>query len=156
MRAYAREVGLDPEETVRRFVEAFPPETEEQAPAAASHAIDAETYESGRRAVKILLRVVGVVIVGLAAALVYWKLRATPTAVPPPVADPPAVAQPAPVPAAPVPTGPGTETSAAPEVHAATPPPAAGTQAPATGGPEPAAIAPSVPAGAGRVIGRSR
>jgi cytoskeleton protein RodZ len=144
VRSYAREVGLDPEDTVRRFVEAFPPESEEAEPAAASRAIDAETYESGRRAVKILLRVVGVVIVGLAAALVYWKLRATPAAVPPPVADPPAVAQPASVPAAPVPTGQGTETQPAPEATAATPLPAPGTQAPATGGPEPTATAPSV------------
>ncbi len=132
VRAYAREVGLDPEDTVRRFVDAFPPDSEDAEPAAASRAMDEETYESGRRAARILLRVLGVVIVGTAAVLVYWKLQQrSPAAPTPAVAEPPAVSSP--LPAAPLVPAP------APEIPPATSAPASVPAAAETPGVVPAA-----------------
>jgi cytoskeletal protein RodZ len=83
VRAYAREVGLDPEETVERFVESFPPEAEERAPVAAGQAVDAEGFESGRRAAMTLLQVLGISVLVVLAVAVYRSMRPTPTAQPP-------------------------------------------------------------------------
>lgn len=83
VRAYAREVGLDPEETVERFVESFPPEAEERAPVAAAQAVDAEGFESGRRAAVTLLQVLGISVLVVLAVAVYRSMRPTPTAQPP-------------------------------------------------------------------------
>jgi cytoskeletal protein RodZ len=144
VRAYAREVGLDPEDTVRRFVEAFPPEPEDAEPAAASRAIDVETYESGRRVARILLRVAGVAIVGLAAALIYWKLRQAPAPVVPPVVEPPAVSQPAPAQPTPAPTSPGTGPQASTEPAPSATPSTTEAPGPTTTSPDTSA-APSAP-----------
>ncbi len=104
VRAYAREVGLDPEETVTRFVAAFPPDAEEMTPVAA-RSVDAESFESGRRTAITVFQIVGLSVLIIVVALVYVNLRPTP-AVPAeptpavtPAAPPPQTAMPAPPPA---------------------------------------------------------
>lgn len=83
VRAYAREVGLDPEETVERFVESFPPEAEERVPVAQSQAVDAEGFESGRRVAMTLLQVLGISVLVVLAVAVYRSMRPDPVAQPP-------------------------------------------------------------------------
>ena len=78
VRAYAREVGLDPEDTVVKFIEAFPPESEEQTPAAASHAVDAESFESGRRTAVTLLQILGISVLVVIIVAVYRSTRSAP------------------------------------------------------------------------------
>jgi cytoskeletal protein RodZ len=121
VRAYAREVGLDPEETVERFVESFPPEAEERAPVAAAQAVDAEGFESGRRAAMTLLQVLGISVLVVLAVAVYRSMRPAPTAQPPapaitePVREAPPAAPPAAEaePPAAVPPGAGAQVPAA-------------------------------------------
>ena len=134
VRAYAREVGLDPEETVGRFVESFPPEAEERTPVAAAQAVDAEGFESGRRAAMTLLQVLGISVLVVLAVAVYRSMRPTPTAQPPapvitePVRENPPAAPaaaeaepPAAVPAASTTTGPAAAEAGAGEPFVATP-----------------------------------
>lgn len=104
VRAYSREVGLDPEETVERFISSFPPEAEERAPVAAAQAVDAEGFESGRRAAMTLLQVLGISVLVILAVAMYRSMRTAPQA--PPAA--PAVER-LPDPIAAVPAGGGTE-----------------------------------------------
>lgn len=128
VRAYAREVGLDPEETVERFIGSFPPEADERAPAAAAQAVDAEGFESGRRAAITLLQVLGICVLVILAVAMYRSMRSAPQ-VPPPASN--IEREPDPAPA--VPAGGATE-----------PPPA--TPATEPGGQPPAAGAAPVPA----------
>lgn len=133
VRAYSREVGLDPEETVERFINSFPPEAEERAPVAAAQAVDAEGFESGRRAAMTLLQVLGISVLVILAVAMYRSMRTAPQA--PPAA--PAVER-VPDPVAVAPGRSGTEPAPA------TPTTEAGSQPPAAGGvPVPAeAVAP--------------
>jgi cytoskeleton protein RodZ len=102
VRAYAREVGVDPEAAVARFVEAFPEASGvEDMPSAAS-AVEAESLEQGRRSVKIAAGVIGVAaLVAVAGFLYYSNVRPAAQPDPPAAVQPPAVNAPAPAPAAP-------------------------------------------------------
>jgi len=155
VRAYAKEVGLDPETTVGRFVEAFRPELEEQSPAAASQAVDPESFESGRRTAIALLQVVGLSVLVVIAVAAYRNMRPAPVAPPPPV-EAPAPAPPAPpvseavtpdpdpAPAA----GPATPTETTPSVTT----PAGTGQPPATMPPAEALPRPAASPAAGAVV----
>jgi cytoskeletal protein RodZ len=86
VRAYAREVGLDPEAAVASFVAAFPAEAGADDMPSATSAVEAETFESRRRVVRGLLRLLGVVaLVALVGFLYYWSVRRN---APAPLADP--------------------------------------------------------------------
>jgi cytoskeletal protein RodZ len=89
VRAYAKEVGLDPEETVTRFVAAFPPDVEDMTPTAA-RTVDAESFESGRRTAITVFQLVGLSILIIVVALVYMNLRPSTAAPEPPPAPVPA------------------------------------------------------------------
>jgi cytoskeletal protein RodZ len=91
VRAYAREVGLDPEETVSRFIEAFPPDTDDRASAATSRFVDVESFESGRRTAIVLLQILGLSLLVIVAVLVYRNMH--------PVVQVPAEPPPIPAPA---------------------------------------------------------
>jgi cytoskeletal protein RodZ len=69
VRAYAREVGVDPEAAVARFVSAFPDDSGADEMPSATSAVEAETFEQGRHVVRLAARVLGVV--ALAAILVF-------------------------------------------------------------------------------------
>lgn len=97
VRSYAIEVGLDPDDTVRGFLERFQGET--AAPVAARQPVPDEesAFESQQRMAGVLLKLV-LVSVPLAAALLYFTLRARPRADQPasaPAAAAPAAAAPA-------------------------------------------------------------
>jgi cytoskeletal protein RodZ len=124
VRAYAKEVGLDPEETVTRFVAAFPPDVEDMTPTAA-RTVDAESFESGRRTAITVFQLVGLSILILVVALVYMNLRPSTAAPEPPPAPVPAPS----VSAAPVPRAEPTVTPAEPTGPPSAP--AGATQTPA-------------------------
>lgn len=151
VRAYAREVGLDPEETVNRFMAAFPPDTEEAAPQAPGRIVDADGFESQRRTAMTLFQIVGLSAVVLIAVAIYMNMRREPEVSTPP--EPPArmtfetqppASEPATSPAA---SGPGAigalpaATPAAGETAAAAPPTVVTTAAPAA--PQTSAAAPA-------------
>ena len=74
VRAYAREVGLDPEVAVARFVAAFPDDAGADDMPSATSAVEAETFESRRRVVRGLARLLGVVaLIALVVSLYYWS-----------------------------------------------------------------------------------
>jgi cytoskeleton protein RodZ len=93
VRAYAREVGLDPEETVRRFLAALPPDSAAARVHAPPSLVDQEeaVFESRQRVAAVVLRLV-LVSVPVAALLVYLSVgrgsrpavapSASPTAMP--------------------------------------------------------------------------
>jgi len=86
VRAYAREVGLDPEAAVASFVAAFPDDAGADDMPSATSAVEAETFESRRRVVRGLLRLLGVVVLlALVGFLSYWSLTRN---APAPLADP--------------------------------------------------------------------
>jgi cytoskeleton protein RodZ len=100
VRAYAREVGVDPEAAVARFVEAFPEASGAEDMPSAAGAVEAESLEQGRRSVKTAAGVIGVAaLVAVAGFLYYSSFRpraqpALPAAVQPPAANAPAPAAP--------------------------------------------------------------
>lgn len=146
VRAYAREVGLDPEETVNRFMAAFPPDTEEAAPQVPGRIVDADGFESQRRTAMTVFQIVGLSVVVLIAVAIYMNMRREPEVSTPP--EPPArvtfEAQP---PASEPPAAPGTSgPGAIGALPAATP--AAGDTTPAAppaGATSPAAAAAATP-----------
>ena len=77
VRSYAVEVGLNPEETVREFLDRFQGEPAAPTAAAAPPLSEDETnFESRRRMASLLLRVVIVVVVaGAAAAYAAYRWR---------------------------------------------------------------------------------
>lgn len=75
VRAYAKEVGLDPEETVARFVAAFPPEVEEPAPQSPGRIVDADGFESQRRTAMTLFQIVGLSVLVLVVVALYMNMR---------------------------------------------------------------------------------
>jgi cytoskeleton protein RodZ len=74
VRSYAREIGLDPDATVELFVSRFPAESA-PAPAPVSSSEDPVEFESGRRVATTLLQLVGLSVVVVVAALIYFNLR---------------------------------------------------------------------------------
>jgi len=76
VRAYAREVGLDPDVTAATFVSAFPDESGADDMPATTSAVEAESFEQRRRIVRILVRLVGVAaIVAILAVIYFSKFR---------------------------------------------------------------------------------
>ena len=117
VRSYALEVGLDPEETVREFLERFDGEAASAPPppaASVSVSDDESGFESQQRMAKVLFKLIAIS-VPLVAIILYFTLRGR-TARQEAAADDPApsAAQPAAAPAA-------------------TPPPVESTPAPQTG-----------------------
>jgi cytoskeletal protein RodZ len=76
VRAYAREVGVDPDVAVANFVSAFPDESgADEMPATAS-AVEAESFEQRRRVFRVVVRLLGVaVLVAILAFIYYSKFR---------------------------------------------------------------------------------
>jgi cytoskeleton protein RodZ len=73
VRAYAHEVGLDPEVAVANFVSAFPDESGAEDMPATTRAVEAESFQQGRRAIRLLLRVLGLALLAGVIALVYYS-----------------------------------------------------------------------------------
>lgn len=119
IRAYAQEVGLDPDRTIQDFIAELPPEaaTATAHPAALE---DGEKLESDRKAVATALRLVlvSLPIIGL---VIYYGTHRTPT----PPTSAPAVESHALAPETPVAPQPPPETVPAPPTAAATVPPVA-------------------------------
>lgn len=88
VRAYAREVGLDPEATVARFVDDFPESAAGEDGTGARTGDDPQLFESGRRAAVTVLQLVGISVLVVVAILIYFNTRPasvvpeTPSAVP--------------------------------------------------------------------------
>ncbi len=74
VRAYAREVGLDPEAIVEQFIDQFPPESALEGPVITSGE-DPEAFESGRRAATTFLQLVGISLVVIVAVFMYLNMR---------------------------------------------------------------------------------
>jgi len=130
VRAYAREVGLDPDAAVARFVAAFPDEAGADDMPATTSAVEAESFEQGRRVLRIALRLLGVALLVAFLVFIYLsRFRTSPVGAGPdraegpaasPVSEPPPPPQTQPLPPQPAPTA----TAGADEAKA--PQPAAG------------------------------
>jgi cytoskeletal protein RodZ len=134
VRAYAREVGVDAEAAVARFVAAFPEASGADEMPSTTSAVEVESFEQRRHAVTIAARVLGVaVLVAVAGFVVYYAgfmpgaKRAEPAAVQPPA---PQAVSPAPAPPRsplPAPSAASSEAAAVPAAEgvqdAAVPPP---------------------------------
>jgi cytoskeleton protein RodZ len=126
IRAYAQEVGLDPDRTIQDFIAELPPE----ASAATAHSVaveDGEQLDADRRAVATGLRLVlvAVPIVGL---VIYYGTHQSAPSPAPAVVESPAAQLPPPALPAVVPPAAG---QAAPEPAPGSPPVAAPAPAPA-------------------------
>jgi cytoskeletal protein RodZ len=108
VRSYAREVGLEPELAVANFVAAFPEESGAEDMPSATTAEDAETFQSRRRVVTTLVRLLAVSLVIVGLGLIYvtgWGSKAKPASsvsdprAMPPLRPPAAAQQATPVPA---------------------------------------------------------
>ncbi len=145
VRAYAREVGLDPDVAAANFVAAFPDESGADEMPATTSAVEAESFEQRRRVLRVFLRVVAAaLLVAILAFLYYSRFRPGWLAAGPAGGAPPAVAAVAPPPAPLQSPPPATQPApAVPEPAPAVPEPG-----PAVSEPEPAAtpIAPSASA----------
>ncbi len=136
VRAYAREVGLDPDAAVARFVSAFPAESGADDMPLATSAVEAESFEYRRRIVRVAARLLGVTLVAAFLVFVYYT-RIGPWSVGPgPGTGQAPAAYVPPTPPAGLPQSPPTQPASAP-VPVADPPVAAAAAAP----PEPAASA---------------
>jgi cytoskeleton protein RodZ len=97
VRSYAIEVGLDPEETVREFLERF--QNEPPPPAAVVHSVSDEesSFESQQRMAGVVLKLV-LISIPIVALILYFTLRdrgkRTAVAVEPPVTQAPAAPRP--------------------------------------------------------------
>jgi len=73
VRAYAREVGVDPDVAVANFVSAFPDESgADEMPATAS-AVEAESFEQRRRVFRVVVRLLGVAVLVAILAFIYYS-----------------------------------------------------------------------------------
>lgn len=88
LRAYAAEVGLDPEQTVRDFLGQFP---QDSAASGGRPIDDNDAIESDRRMAGTVARL-ALVSIPLAAAILYFGVRPSPVARPEQTAQPAAVA----------------------------------------------------------------
>jgi len=73
VRAYAREVGLDPDVAVANFVAAFPDESGADEMPATTSAVEAESFEQRRRVLRILVRLLGVAVLVAILAFIYYS-----------------------------------------------------------------------------------
>jgi cytoskeleton protein RodZ len=124
IRAYAQEVGLDPDRTIQDFIAELPPESA----AATAHPAaveDPEKLESDRKAVATAIRLV-LVSLPIAALVIYYGMhhRAPAVSAPPSSVETPDSTQTAPEPAAPA-----VASSAAPPAPSSEPPPPPPTRA---------------------------
>jgi cytoskeleton protein RodZ len=71
VRSYAIEVGLDPDETIQRFVAEFPETAVSPAQAAAEQQEEEEVHESNQQTATTFVRLIGISVV-LVAGLVYF------------------------------------------------------------------------------------
>ena len=125
VRAYAREVGLDPDVAAANFVAAFPEESGADEMPATTSAVEVESFEQRRRLLRVSLRVVAAaLLVAILAFLYYSRFRPGWLAAGPASGEPPAVAAVTPAPA-PLPSAP-------PAVEPAPSDPAAAAQPDAT------------------------
>ncbi len=163
VRAYAREVGLDPDAAVARFVAAFPDESGADDMPATTSAVEAESFEQGRRVIRIALRLMGVALLVAFLAFIYLsRFRTSPVGAGPdrvespaagPVSEPPPPPQNQPLPPQPAPAamqGAGSANAPQPAAGQAPVPaeaivPAPAVEAAAASGAQPAG-APSTPA----------
>ena len=74
IRAYAAEVGLDPERSIQEFIAQFPQESVAGGTGHASQVEEGETLESDRRAVETAFRLV-LVSLPIAAIVIYFGMR---------------------------------------------------------------------------------
>lgn len=128
VRAYAREVGLDPEATVSRFVSEFPDSASGDEGPTAAKGDDAESFESGRRVTMTVLQLAGISVLIVIAILVYLKTRPSPAV---PSEPPPARSDRQ----APGPSAPQGADAAPPQTAAPVEPGPVSAAAPGTGGP---------------------
>ena len=99
VRAYAREVGLDPDVAAANFVAAFPEESGADEMPATTSAVEVESFEQRRRLLRVSLRVVAAaLLVAILAFLYYSRFRPGWLAAGPAGGEPPAVAAVAPAP----------------------------------------------------------
>ena len=147
VRAYAREVGLDPEVTVSRFVAAFPDASGADDMPVPATPEQLESFDSQRRMAVTIVRLLGISLIVLVVALIVyslWQRRApaaqstqtsaegtTPaTEVPRPAVqlqEVPPASSPAPAVGTPAPAGPAaSEPAAAPQIPVSSAPAAAG------------------------------
>ena len=73
VRAYAREVGLDPDVAVASFVTAFPDESGADEMPATTRAVEVESFEQRRRVVRVLVRLLGVALLLAIVAFLYYS-----------------------------------------------------------------------------------
>lgn len=78
VRSYAREVGLDPETAVTRFLTAFPDESGADDRPKPAGGEDLEAFESRRKMVATLLQLLGASLLIVVMALLYYSLRGSP------------------------------------------------------------------------------
>ncbi len=97
VRSYAVEVGLDPDETVREFLNQFQGEPAPPSAVAARIPEGESTFESQQRMASVLLKLV-LISIPIAGAILYFTLRARPAS---PAVAPAPVEQPAPARSAP-------------------------------------------------------
>jgi cytoskeleton protein RodZ len=147
VRSYAREVGLDPDVVVAKFVSAFPEEAGADEMPATTSAVEAESFEMRRRVVRGLTRLLGAALLVAVIGFIYYSwLGRRPAAAGHEAGLPPAGTAGAVVPGVPQPKTQAPE--AAPNVAGRTEP-AAAVQAAAPSGAAaatPAAPAPPPPA----------
>jgi cytoskeleton protein RodZ len=147
VRSYAREVGLDPEVAVERFVAAFPDRTTTDATPNATMYDDPETFQSRRRVAMTFLQLLGVSLVLLVIVVIYYSLRpkaADPVRAIPEATQAPRTTPPPPVmnQAQPLTTAPGSASGAPPGAGTD---PAPATESPAPAGPSASAAATDAP-----------
>lgn len=135
VRSYAVEVGLNPEQTIREFVEAFPHESGVAGHTPSGEIEDNEAVESDRQTASTFLRLV-LISAPVAAIVIYLStVGRRPAADEVPPAATPAASAPAPVKPAPVPA------PEPPAVPAAAPAPSANPSSVPTTGSQPASAA---------------
>jgi cytoskeleton protein RodZ len=137
VRSYAREVGLDPESAVERFITAFPDLSSSDTTPTATGLDDRETFESRRRVATTVLQLLGVSLVVLVIIVIYYSLRpkaaepirAVPETAQEPRTPPAAPASPAMSQAQPLTAAPGPANGVTPGVADGPASPAAGPMA---------------------------
>lgn len=136
VRAYAREVGLDPDAAVAKFVSAFPAESGADEMPLATSAVEAESFEYRRRIVRVAARLLGVALIAAFLVFIYYtRIRPGSVGPGPGTGQAPAAYVP-PTPPAVLPQSPPAQPASTP-VPVADPPVAAAAAAP----PGPAASA---------------
>jgi cytoskeletal protein RodZ len=73
VRAYAREVGVDPDVAVANFVSAFPDESGADEMPATTSAVEAESFEQRRRVFRVVVRLLGVAVLVAILAFIYYS-----------------------------------------------------------------------------------